>query len=64
MGQPDSEPNMPSRPTQIHAGISDDLGEQPIQAAPHEVLLPSDDDDFVVGDVWMCQGDKLLRIHN
>jgi hypothetical protein len=72
MEQPDSEPNMPpasqassgyTPTTPINDRISDDLGEEPIPAAPHEVPVPSDD-DFVVEDVWMCQGDKLLRIHN
>ena len=31
--------------------------------APHEVPVPSDD-ELTLEDVWLCQGDKLYRVHN
>ena len=67
--QPDSEPSMPpvSHDTSDCAPTTpahDSVLEEDLK--PEEIPIPSDDDDnsLHVQDAWICQSDKVLRIHN
>eukprot|EP00435_Cladocopium_sp_Y103_P029622 s3705_g7.t1 len=68
--QPDSEPGMP--PMSVHGSASEYAPTTPAHDShpeeppkPEEVPIPSDDDDgLIVQDAWVCQNDKILRIHN
>ena len=66
--QPDSEPSMPpvSQNSSEYVPTSpahDSAIEEPPK--PEEIPIPSSDDEsLMVQDAWVCQSDKVLRIHN
>ena len=73
--QPDSEPSMPPlsthsneyTPTTPLSNIPDDNVLPETVTNPIEVPIPipdSSDDDLVMEDAWICQNDKVIRVHH
>ena len=73
--QPDSEPSMPPpsiqsneyTPTTPLSNMPDETPDSTAINNPIEIPVPvpdSSDDDLVLEDAWICQNDKVIRVHH